>query len=92
MRNVSYKAACAELLAGQYGAPQMRWRLIIIGWREDLGIPAGYGFPPPTRGTVEIGDLLPNCTIPPWQLEGFTTTADAISDLPPVAAEEEGTA
>ena len=86
-----YKAACAELLAGQYGAPQMRWRLIIIGWREDLGIPAGYGFPPPTRGTVEIGDLLPNCTIPPWQLERFTTTADAISDLPPVAAGEEET-
>ena len=59
----------------------MRWRLIIIGWRKDLGIPAGYGFPRPTVGTAEIGDLLPNCTIPPWQLEGFVTTAEAISDL-----------
>lgn len=86
-----YRAACAELLAAQYGAPQMRWRLIIIGWREDLSIPAGYGFPHPTRGTAEIGDLLPNCTIPPRQLEGFTTTADAISDLPHVAAGEEVT-
>jgi DNA (cytosine-5)-methyltransferase 1 len=84
-----YEAACAELLAAQYGAPQMRWRLIIIGWRKDLGIPGGYGFPWPTLGTTKIGDLLPNCTIPPWQLEGFVTTAEAISDLPPVAAGEE---
>lgn len=86
-----YDAACAELLAAQYGAPQMRWRLIIIAWRKDLGIPAGYGFPRPTVGTAAIGDLLPNCTIPSWQLEGFVTAADAISDLPPVAAGEEAT-
>jgi DNA (cytosine-5)-methyltransferase 1 len=86
-----YEAACAELLAAQYGAPQMRWRLIIIGWRKDLEIPAGYGFPRPTVGTAKIGDLLPNCTIPPWQLKGFITTAEAISDLPPVAAGEEAT-
>lgn len=86
-----YEAACAELLAAQYGAPQMRWRLIIIGWRKDLGIPAGYGFPSPTAGRGEIGDLLPNCTIPQWQLEGFVTTAEAIRDLPPVAAGEEVT-
>jgi DNA (cytosine-5)-methyltransferase 1 len=86
-----YEAACAELLAAQYGAPQMRWRLIIIGWRNDLGIPAGYGFPLPTAGTAKIGDLLPNCTIPRWQLGGFVTTAEAIGDLPPVAAGEEAT-
>lgn len=86
-----YEAACAELLAAQYGAPQMRWRLIIIGWRKDLGIPAGYGFPRPTLGTADIGDLLPNCTIPPHQLKGFVTTAEAISDLPTVAAGEEAT-
>lgn len=86
-----YDAACAELLAAQYGAPQMRWRLIIIGWRKDLGIPAGYGFPQPTAGKPAIGDLLPNVTIPPWQLEGFVTTAQAIGDLPPVKAGEEAT-
>ncbi|MGH3280375.1 MAG: DNA cytosine methyltransferase, partial [Trebonia sp.] len=80
-----------ELLAAQYGAPQMRWRLIIIGWRKDLGIPAGYGFPQPTAGKSAIGDLLPNVTIPQWQLEGFMTTAEAIGDLPPVAAGEEET-
>jgi len=86
-----YSAACAELLAAQYGAPQMRWRLIIIGWRKDLGIPAGYGFPQPTAGTSSIGDLVPNVTIPQWQLEGFVTTAQAIGDLPPVEAGEEST-
>jgi DNA (cytosine-5)-methyltransferase 1 len=86
-----YDAACAELLAAQYGAPQMRWRLIIIGWRKDLGIPAGYGFPQPTAGKAAIGDLLPNVTIPHWQLEGFVTTAQAIGDLPPVEAGEEAT-
>ncbi len=89
LSKAGYEAACGELLAAQYGAPQMRWRLIIIGWRRDLGIPAGYGFPMPTVGAAKIGDLLPNCTIPPWQLDGFVTTAEAIGDLPPVAAGEE---
>jgi len=42
-------------------------------------------------GTARIGDLLPNCTIPPWQLDGFITTAAAIGDLPPVTAGEEAT-
>jgi DNA (cytosine-5)-methyltransferase 1 len=91
LNEVGYEAACAELLAAQYGAPQMRWRLIIIAWRKDLGIPPGYGFPLPTAGVAKIGDLLPNCTIPTWQLEGFVTTAEAIRDLPPVLAGEEVT-
>jgi DNA (cytosine-5)-methyltransferase 1 len=84
-----YQAACAELLAAQYGAPQMRWRLIIIGWRTDLGIPAGFGFPQPAPGLGSIGDLLPNCTIRPEEERGFTTTREAIADLPHVAAGEE---
>jgi DNA (cytosine-5)-methyltransferase 1 len=84
--NLGYAAACAELLAAQYGAPQMRWRLVIIAWRKDLGIPAGYGFPPPTAGTAGIGDLLPNVTITAQQTDGFVTTRDAIGDLPPIAA------
>ena len=89
LSETGYEAACAELLAAQYGAPQMRWRLIIVSWRKDLGIPAGYGFPRPIAGNAKIGELLPNCTIPSWQLAGFVTTAEAISDLPPVGAGEE---
>ncbi len=84
-----YEAACAELLAAQYGAPQMRWRLIIIGWRRDLGIPAGYGFPGPSVGTEAIGSLLPNCTITQAQMQGFVTTREAIADLPAIEAGEE---
>ncbi|MEV7201526.1 DNA cytosine methyltransferase [Streptomyces griseoluteus] len=83
---IGYNAACAELLAASYGAPQMRWRLIIIAWRKDLDLSAGYGFPMPTHGTGAIGDLLPNCTIKPEHLDGFLTTRDAIGDLPVVAA------
>src|SRR6266536_673988 len=51
LHDTGYEAACAELLAAQYGAPQMRWRLVIIAWRRDLGMPAGYGFPQPTVGS-----------------------------------------
>jgi DNA (cytosine-5)-methyltransferase 1 len=71
---------CAELLAAQYGAPQMRWRLIIVLVRSDLGIPA------PTRGATAVGDLLPSVTVPPYAYAGFLTARDAIGDLPPVDA------
>jgi DNA (cytosine-5)-methyltransferase 1 len=81
-----YTASCAELLAAQFGAPQMRWRLVIIGWRKDLGISAGYGFPMPTVGSGGIGDLLPNVTIKPHQLAGFVTARAAIGDLPSISA------
>jgi DNA (cytosine-5)-methyltransferase 1 len=67
----------------------MRRRLIIIGWRRDLGIPAGHGFPVPCAGTGRIGDLLPNCTITPEQMKGFITTREAIGDLPSIEAGEE---
>lgn len=89
LRASGYRAACAELLAAQYGTPQMRWRLIIIGWRDDLGIPPGYGFPRPSRGIGAIGDLLPNCTICADETKGFVTTGQAIGDLPDVRAGEQ---
>jgi DNA (cytosine-5)-methyltransferase 1 len=91
LRDIGYAAACAELLAAQYGAPQMRWRLIIIAWRNDLGIAAGRGFPQPIAGTNEIGDLLKNVTITPQQTAGFVTAREAIADLPRIAAGEETT-
>lgn len=86
---IGYSAACAELLAAQYGAPQMRWRLIIVAWRRDLGIEGGYGFPVPATGSGDIGDLLPNCTITDKEVADFVTTRDAIGDLPAVTAGEE---
>lgn len=88
LRAAGYQAACAELLAAQYGAPQMRWRLVIVAWRDDLGIPAGFGFPRPTHGDAAIGELVSNSTIPAKRYEGFLTTRNAIGDLPAVEAGE----
>jgi DNA (cytosine-5)-methyltransferase 1 len=88
LAGIGYVAACAELLAAQYGAPQMRWRLVMVAWRDDLGIPAGHGFPQPTHGTTSIGDLVSNRTVTPEDMAGFVTTREAISDLPPVQAGE----
>ena len=84
-----YNTGCAELLAAQYGVPQMRWRLVVIGWRRDLGISAG-GFPTPSHGCLSIGELVPNKTISPCHSDGFLTAADAISDLPAIKSGETG--
>jgi len=86
LREAGYVAACAELLAAQYGTPQMRWRLIIVAWRTDLEIAPGYGFPLPSIGKALIGDLVPNRTILSEDTAGFVTTREAIGDLPLVAA------
>ncbi len=90
LSDIGYEASCAEFLAAQYGAPQMRWRLIIVAWRRDLDLPSGFGFPEPTHGG-RIGDLLPNVTINSADFPAFVNTWAAIGDLPVVAAGEEGT-
>lgn len=83
-RAAGYSIDCAELLAAQYGVPQMRWRMFFVGWRNDLG--RGGGFPMPTHGRAGIGDLVPNRTVPREYAEGFVTIRQAIGDLPPVEA------
>lgn len=83
-RTAGYSVDCAELLAAQYGVPQMRWRMFFVGWRSDLN--RRGGFPKPTHGRAGIGDLVPNRTVPPELLEGFVTIRQAIGDLPPVEA------
>ncbi len=85
-----YTVECAELLAAQYGVPQMRWRMFFIGWRFDQE--KHGGFPLPTHGSAGIGDLVPNRTITPEQSAGFVTIAEAISDLPAIEGGETGTA
>jgi DNA (cytosine-5)-methyltransferase 1 len=81
---LGYQAATAEVLAAQYGVPQMRWRLLIIAWRDDLGVAPGWGFPSPSHGSHALGDLVSNSTISDQAMAGFLTTRDAISDLPSV--------
>ncbi len=83
---MKYRVRFAELLAAQYGVPQMRWRFLFVAFRDDLDVPSGMGFPRPTRGDRGIGELIPNCTIPPEDMAPFVTLRDAIGDLPPVAA------
>jgi DNA (cytosine-5)-methyltransferase 1 len=82
-----YDVDCAELLAAQYGVPQMRWRMFFIGWRRDQK--KRGGFPLPTHGRRGIGDLVPNRTIDPADSKGFVTIAEAIRDLPRIEAGEE---
>lgn len=79
-----YDAACAELVAAQYGVPQLRWRMVFVGWRRDTN--RSGGFPFPTHGRAGIGDLVPNRTLAPVHAESFLRTWEAISDLPEVAA------
>lgn len=79
-----YHANYAELLAAQYGVPQMRWRMIFIGFRHDLGIDPRLGFPHPTHGNLRIGALSPNRRISDLETSGFISTYDAIGDLPPL--------
>lgn len=83
-RNAGYTIDCAELLAAQYGVPQMRWRMFFVGWRHDTALRGG--FPLPTHGRTGIGDLVPNRTVPQALSEGFVTIREAIGDLPHVAA------
>lgn len=82
---IGYRAACREVVAAQYGVPQMRWRLVFIGWRADLGLD-DCGFPDPTHGRALIGQLRQNGTNDPELLEGMITAGEALRDLPPVAA------
>lgn len=84
-----YAVDCAELLAAQYGVPQMRWRMFFIGWR--FGQDKRGGFPLPTHGKAGIGDLVPNRTISAESSAGFVTIRDAIGDLPPISRGELGT-
>ncbi len=89
-RDAGYTVTGAELVAAQYGVPQMRWRFFFIGWRNDLGIRYA-GFPQPTHGISGIGDLLPNRTITDEEQAGFLRTADAIGDLPSIGPGDTGT-
>jgi DNA (cytosine-5)-methyltransferase 1 len=88
-RKAGYNIECAELLAAQYGVPQMRWRMFFIGWRLDQG--KSGGFPQPTHGRAGIGDLVPNRTITPAESAGFVTIREAIGDLAAIEAGEIGT-
>lgn len=72
MDALGYNTRCQILNAADYGAPQVRYRTIVLGWRKDL--PA-VDFPKITHGDKK-------------GLKPFVTLMDAIGDLPELSAGE----
>lgn len=67
--HISYKVVNAR----DYGVPQSRKRLLIVGCRKDLGVV--YEFPSPTHGKLKINGR--------WhKLLPFESHGEAIKDLP----------
>ena len=69
---LGYETKCQILNAADYGAPQIRYRTIVLGWKR--GLPA-LDFPVPTNG-AKAG------------LRPYLTLMEAISDLPQIGAGE----
>ena len=69
---LGYDTKCQILNAADYGAPQIRYRTIVLGWKK--GLPA-LDFPVPTNGEKE-------------GQRPYLTLMEAISDLPQIGAGE----
>ena len=69
---LGYDTKCQILNAADYGAPQIRYRTIVLGWRK--GLPA-LDFPVPTNGEKE-------------GQRPYLTLMEAIGDLPQIGAGE----
>lgn len=58
-----YKVFPTLLNAADYGVPQDRWRVIMLGFQEDLGI-TDYQFPKPFKKRVTLAEALKNIPQP----------------------------
>ncbi len=72
LSDLGYETSCKILNAADYGAPQIRHRTIVLGWRKDL---APLSFPKITHGKSN-------------NLKPYVTLMDAIGDLPELSAGE----
>jgi DNA (cytosine-5)-methyltransferase 1 len=82
-RMQDYHVKYAVLNATDYGVPQRRERLFVVGIRKDLG--AGFEFPRPTHAQEEYVDLNGN------RVKKWITLREAIGDiiyLPPAGKAE----
>ncbi len=70
LKDLGYDTNCQILNAADYGAPQIRYRTIVLGWQR--GLPP-LKFPAPTYGTRK-------------GLHPYVTLMEAIGDLPPLSA------
>ncbi|MDA2989156.1 MAG: DNA cytosine methyltransferase [Actinomycetota bacterium] len=79
-RSVGYKTGWSLLHAKDYGVPQNRPRVILVGIREDQmpsSMPVGLGsgfLPSPTSVAPDLVDLLGDLVDPSWQPGGATLT------------------
>jgi DNA (cytosine-5)-methyltransferase 1 len=71
--DLGYTATPCTLLAADYGVPQMRKRLFIVGTRDEGAIP----MPPPATHAASANGKLP-----------YVTAREALDDLPDVFADE----
>lgn len=67
---LGYSVASKVINAADFGVPQIRERLFIVGMRDGLH----FSFPQPTHGRMSVADGL--LTVQPW-----TTAGQAIGDL-----------
>jgi DNA (cytosine-5)-methyltransferase 1 len=81
LQGAGYRIAWTTLDAADYGVPQKRERVIVVGLRGATGAP--FAFPKPTHHDPSRPRPLPDLT-PPWR-----TVRDAISDLPSPPLERE---
>lgn len=84
---LGYHAAHRVLLASRYGVPQERWRLIILGQRNDM---PPVDFPAPTHNATAKANFTGGslwASVEDHDMSGLppaVTVAEAIGDLPPL--------
>jgi len=73
-RDAGYKVSWKILNAAEFGVPQLRRRIVIMGTRDDVELTITH--PVPTHSNIKAKDLLGTQLLP------FNTLGDAIKDLP----------
>jgi DNA (cytosine-5)-methyltransferase 1 len=79
-QSLGYQVQFELLNAANFGAPQIRERVIIVGTRDGLD----FVYPTSTHRDPDESVTLSNAKMPTWR-----TLGDAISDLPKIEAGEE---
>lgn len=86
LAELGYKCDARILFAEDFGVPQERRRVFIVGTRDDW---TNELFPPGTHGPAAKPSVKANAYVHRWEpgrrrIKNFTTVWDAIGDLPPL--------